>query len=105
MPLSENRGMSTLETAKIEAEGALSRMGISDAVCLLGALDGMESLRAMSDFLHSRPSGPVCVAGDAAANALDAYDVALNFAEDNYCRIRAKKSDDGWYVVVAAERL
>ena len=92
------------------ARAALFDMGRDPetATVFAGTLDGLRAGEVAERLDAPADAEVLLVVGDwAKGNAVgtDTYDIAFGFAEDGYARIRACKSQDGWFAVVATDKL
>ena len=96
-----------VEHALETARNAAVEMGINGAVEVIGELDGLPP-DAIFDLLEKKLAPEMLIVGDWRKSNLmgiDVYDFALKFIEDNFSKARRKKSDEGWYILIAGDKL
>lgn len=87
----------------------LKDMGLPEDTLLISDIDELQTAEEICASLEGRMADPMAIQGDwrpANAKNIDIYDLALKFAEDNFYRIRSRKSgSEGYYIVIVAEKI
>lgn len=92
----------------MDASSVLSSMGLEPAnAVFVSGIDLLQSPGVISAELERQKADSMVIEGHWRPSNLvgiDIYDLILKFAEDNFHRIRSKKSDDdGRYLVIVSE--
>lgn len=88
---------------------ALEDMGFEqgDTKMFIGDLDLLDA-EHLFVTLEQVKENQIMIAGcwrRGLSRGIDTHDLVLKHIEDNFGRARCKKSDDGWHVAIAGERL
>lgn len=101
--------MPSMQDAVDTARRTADYMGLSNCLMVVGGVDGVP-MDKVGECLSGIVGGAdsVAIVGDwsrGMAAGIDTYGMILNFGEDRFRRMRHKKMDDGFYVVVLGQRL